>query len=197
MNKPKITFFIFTFLLVGLFGSTFSFAQTDAKTPRAEPSYEVILQVLVASNNAADSKAVPQALAGVVKRLKTTYLFSSYQLTSTYLQRAANTGNVDFKSLSGFPPQNQENYAPTFLEWKIGHFRSLPNEKGESLIQLQDLRFGQRIPIKLGNAVNYEHIGLLLHKLSLPENVPTVIGSLSGSRPDELMFLVLTFKPVE
>lgn len=199
MNKPKIRFLIFTFLTVGLFGSTFSFAQADSKPQQqAEPSYEVVLQILTASNVAADNKSVPQTLSGVVRKLKTIYPFSNYQLILTYLQRTVNTGDAQFSGVSSAAGQNQENYAPVFSEWTIGQLRSLLNERGQNSIQLQNFRFGQRVPIRTAsNVVNYEQIGLKMTKLSLPENTPTVIGSLSTSKADELMFLVLTVKPTD
>ncbi len=198
MNKPKIAFLITAFLFVCLSSLTNSFAQTENQPKQAEPSYEIVLQVLIASNNATGKSTVPQTLSNVVKKLKTNYSFSDYRLTSTYLERVTNAANFEFKSVSGATGQNQENYVALFSEWSLGVLRSLPNEKGRNLIQFQGFRFGQRVPVKTSaGVVNYEQIGLTLQKLSLPENIPTVVGSLSTSKLDEMMFLVLTVKPVE
>ena len=182
-----------------------SFAQTDNKT-QAEPSYEVVLQILVASNEAGDKSNVPPSLAPIVRKLKTTYTLSNYRLTSTYLQRIANTGNVEFKSVSTPPLPGTNSDAPIFSEWTLGRLMSTTGEKGANSIQLQNFRFGQRVPIKSAGfngdgkqipILNYESIGLTMQKLNLTENVPTVVGSLSTSNPEELMFLVLTVKRAE
>lgn len=206
MNKPKITFLIFTFLLVASFGTTFSFAQSDAKQQQAEPSYEVVLQILIASNGAAaGDKAIPQTLSNVIRKLKTTYSFSDYRLASTYLERVSST--VEHKSIFTEYGQNPATTNPVFSDWTLRDLKSLPGAGGKNIVQFQSFRFGARVPIvtaitkddsgKMFPVVNYESIGLTLNRLSLTENEPTVIGSLSTSKPDELMFLVLTVKPTE
>jgi hypothetical protein len=197
MNKPKNIILILVFFMVGLMSPAFSFAQTE--TPKNELSYEVVLQILVASNDAADKSNVPQTLSGVVRKLKTTYALTNYRLASTSLQRIANMGNVEVKTISNQPAQNQD--TPIFSEWTLGRLQMLENS-----IELQNFHYGQRIPIRIGVkdesgkqflGVNYESVGLAMQKLNLRQNTPTVIGSLSTSNPDELMFLVLTVKPAE
>ncbi|MGI8639806.1 MAG: hypothetical protein ACR2MG_07610 [Pyrinomonadaceae bacterium] len=198
MNKSKITFLATSFLFVCLLSLTNSFAQTETPRPQmqAEPSYEVVLHILTASNNTGDKTSVPQSLSNVVKKLKNTYLFSNYHLDSTYLQRTA--GSIELKSVSSATNQNQETSTPIFSEWMLGGLRSFPNTAGKNLIQFQNFRFGQRVPIRTSaGVVNYEQTGITLQKFGVSENVPTVIGSLTTSKPDELMFLVLTVRPVE
>lgn len=196
MNKPKTIFTITAFFIVCLLNLTNSFAQTDAQTRQAEPSYEVVLHILTASNSAGGRQSIPQPLVNVVKKLKNTYSFSNYHLDSTYLQRTA--GSIEFKSVSNVLNQNQESFTPTFSDWSLVGIKSFPLAQEKKLIQFQSFRFGQRVPIRTSTGVvNYEQIGLSIQKISLPENVPTIIGSLSTSKPDELMFLVLTVKPTE
>lgn len=206
MNKPKFIFLIAAFLLVGLLSPAAAFGQTENPSPRAEPSYEVVLQILVASSGAADKNNVPQELSNIVRKLKTTYALPNYRLTSTYLQRIANTGNVEFKSISTLPAQNQNVDAPVFSEWTLGRLQTMTGANGGSAIQLQNFRFGQRVPVRTASlrsdggstpVINYESIGLTMQKLNLSANVPTVVGSLSTSNPEELMFLVLTVKLAE
>ncbi len=205
MNKPKFIFSTATFFVVCLLSFTNFFAQTPIRQ-QSEPSYEVVLQVLIASNTASDkSVAVPQTLSNVVKKLKTNYTFSNYRLASTYLQRVANTGDMQFKGVSNEPNQNV--YAPIFSEWMLGRLMNMPDSNGQNSISIQNFRFGQRVPIKTASfkdengksndVTNYESVGLTMQKLSLPLNMPTTIGNLSTSKPEEMMFLVLTVKPVE
>lgn len=198
MNKPKIVFSTVAFLFICLLSCANSFAQLENQPKQSEPNYEIILHVLTASNNATDRTAVPQSLSNVVKKLKTNYSFSDYRLDSTYLERVTGKAGFEFKSVSGAASQNQGNNVPVFADWSISVLQSLLNEKGRSLIQFQSFRYGQRVPVRTSSdVVTYEQIGLTLQKLNLPENIPTVVGSLSTSKPDEMMFLVLTVKPME
>ncbi len=204
MNKTKILFAV-TFIC--LLSSTNIFAQTQNQPQITDMSYDVILHILTSSKNSAGKSSVPQSLSNVVKKLKNIYSYSNYNLDSTYFERVGNTGNLEFKSISNELEQNQENYTPIFSEWTLGGLQNLPNGQGKNLLQFQSFRFGQRVPVKsgavknvgekAGNIVNYDQIGLTIKNLSLSENVPTVIGSLSTSQPGELMFLILTVKPAE
>jgi hypothetical protein len=207
MNKPKFIFSSASFFLVCLLSFTTSFAQTSIKQ-QSESSYEVVLQVLIASNTAADkSVPVPQTLSNVVKKLKTNYTFSIYRLTSTYFQRVANRGNIYSNSISNEPNQNQDIFSPVFSDLALNGLQNMPNANGQNSISIENFRFGQKVPIKTADfkdgsgksnsVVNYEHVGLQMQKLNLSVNMPTIIGSLLTSKPDEMMFLVLTIKPVE
>jgi hypothetical protein len=203
MNKPKFIFkFIFLLLVLSV---TNSFAQTETKQPQAAPCYEVILQLLIASNNAAEKNSVPPTLSNVVKKLKNDYNFSDYRLATTFLQRTSDS--IEYKSLLNDFTQNQDKYAPVFSEWTLRNLRNMPNPQGRNVIQFENFRFGARVPVITGNAkdesgksspvINYEQVGITTTRFSLSEKEPTVIGSLATSKPDELMFLVLTVKPVE
>lgn len=204
MNKPKFIFkfFLFLFAVSALAANTF--AQTDAKQTQADPCYEVVLQVLVASNDAAEKNPVPQTLSNVVKKLKTLYAFSDYRLTTTYLQRT--TSYIEYKSALNESAPNMDKTYPTFSEWSLKGLRNTPNPQGRNIIAFDSFRFGLRIPIpfaikeengKTTSSVNYENTGITTMRFSLNESEPTVIGSLAASKPGEQMFLVLTVKPAE
>lgn len=195
MNKPKLIFSTAAFFVVCLLSLTDSLAQAPNEA-QAKTSYEVILQVITASNNPIDKTSIPQTLSGVVKKLKTNYSFSNFRLDSTYLQRTS--GSIEFKSVSNTLNQNQESFTPIFSDWSLVGIKSFPDLQGKNSIQFQSFRFGQRVPVKTSNgAVNYEQVGITLQSFGVSENVPTVVGSLSTAKPDELMFLVLTVKPAE
>ena len=197
MTKLKIISTTAAFFVVFLLSLTDTFAQTQPK-PQAETSYDVVLHILTASNNSGDKSSVPTTLSNVVKKLKTVYSFANYRLDSTFLQRVALNGVIEFKGLSNTPSQNQENSPQTFLEWTLGGLQSLPNASEQNSIQFQSFRFGQRVPIRTSTGVfNYEQIGLTIQRFSMSENVPTIIGSLSTSNPNELTLIVLTVKPAQ
>ena len=196
MSKPKFIFFIHVFFLVGLMSPAISFAQSTDNKPQAEPTYEVVLQILIASN--AGKSTIPPALSNVLRKLKTNYSFSDYRLAQTYIERTSFA--VEHKGMLSELSQAQSSTTPVFSEWKLYGLKSAPDAKGQNLIQFQNFIFGVRIPVPVSNnkgesVVNYEGIGLNITKFSLSENVPTVIGSLSTSKPEELMFLILTVKP--
>ncbi len=193
MTKLKFAFSIAAFVL--LLSLTDSFAQNPLKT-QAEPSFDVILQTVVASNNPIDKSDIPQTLSGVIKKLRADFPFSNYRLTSTYVQRVANLGNVEFKGVSNETNQNQDKNPATFSDWSLVGLENLLDEKGQATIQIQKFRFGQRVPIIVSSTVAYESVGFTT-KFSLTKNVPTVVGSVTTAMPDELMFVILTVKSAE
>jgi len=202
MNKPNYIFKIFLFLFA--FSATGAFAQTENKSPTAEPCYEIVLQILTASNRAGDKNSNSPALAGVIKRLKTFYEFSNYRVTTTYLQRTSNS--VEYKSLMDDFSAGAEKYAPNFSDWALRNLRTMPESQGRKTIQFDSFRFNARIPINLqvkgedgksASVVSYESIGITNSRFSLRESEPTIIGSLAIGKSDELMFLILTVKAAE
>jgi hypothetical protein len=203
MNKPNFIFKISLFLFA--LSAANVFAQSDTKQPQqADPCYEVVLQILVASNNAGEKASLPPALSNVVKKLKTNYSFSDYRLATTFLQRTSSS--VEYKSLLSDFTGLKDNNLPVFSEWALRNLRSLSAATGRSTIQFDSFRFGARVPIltsvrddsgKTSSSVNYEAIGITTTRFSLSENEATIVGSLATSKPDELMFLVLTVKPAE
>lgn len=201
MTKPN---FIFkTFLLLLVLSAANVFAQTDAKQPQAEPCYEVILQLVVASNAASEKAALPPSLANTVKKLKTLYNFSDYRLTTTFLQRTSNL--IEYKSLQTEFNQVTDKSYPAFSEWSLRGLKNIPGA-GRNILQFESFRFGMRIPIvrsgvdesgKAQSSVIYDSTGITTARFNVNENEPTIIGSLATSKPEELMFLVLTVKPAE
>ena len=201
MNKPNFIFKPFLFLLVL---SATVFAQNETRQPQVDPCYEVVLQLLVASNGAGEKSTLPPALSATVKKLKNLYNFADYRLTTTFLQRTS--GTVEYKSLlTEFNQITDKNY-PAFSEWSLIGLRNFPNSQGRSVLQFERFRFGMRIPIvrsgvdqsgKNESSVIYDSTGVTTTRLNVNENEPTVVGSLTTSKPEELMFLVLTVKPAE
>ena len=202
MNKPNFIFKIFLFLFA--LSAANVFAQSDNKQPQADPCYEVVLQILVASNSAGEKASLPPTLSNVVKKLKTNYSFSDYRLATTFLQRTSSS--IEYKSLLSDFTGLKDNNAPVFSDWSLRNLRSLSAANGRNTIQFESFRFGARVPIltsirddsgKTSSSVNYEAIGIMTTRFSLSENEATIVGSLATSKPDELMFLILTVKQAE
>ena len=169
---------------------------------KIEPSYDVILQVVIGGDEKGGTK-LPNNLDGIAKQLKANYQFNDYKLANTYVGRIANGGNFEFKSLSNMLGRPAETETPSFLEWSIGGMRTGINAAGKGNMFLNVFRFGARIPIRVNARdeagkvfpVNYESIGLSSARVTLTEGTPTLIGSLSLPTSDNSMFLVLTLKP--
>ena len=205
MNQPKIAVSAVTLLLLFFTFSVRSFAQADAKSDIG-PSYDIVLQIVTGTNDGSRSD-LPQNLSVVSKQLRGNFSFSSYSLANTYLGRVANAGTLNYKSVSDILRQNAPVSQPSFIEWSLGNLRTTPNPGGGRMLQAQQFRFGARIPINFaaraddsGKAVavtNYESIGLDLNRVTLAENTPTVIGTLTLPNTAGTLFLVMTAKPVE
>ncbi|HEX8638691.1 MAG TPA: hypothetical protein VF692_11550, partial [Pyrinomonadaceae bacterium] len=97
MTKPNFTFKIAVLFVLCFAGLTASFAQPETRA-QAEPSYEVVLQVLVGTNEAGQKAAAPANLSAVTKKINNNFAFSNYRLSNTYVSRVANTGSIEYKS---------------------------------------------------------------------------------------------------
>ena len=205
MNQPK-------FFLSAIFGLSLIFAmsvaavaQPDAKPP-VDPSYEISLQLVVGSNDAAKRTDVPENLSAISKQLRSTFTFSNYRLATTFLGRISNNGNFEYKSVTNIFGQESTSTSQTFLEWSMASFRTGPTAKGAPGFQAQAFRFGARVPVmvgareengKMSPIINYESIGLGLGRIGFAENVPTLIGTLNLPGADGTIFLVMTVRSAD
>lgn len=201
MNRPKL---VFSFLILLTFVSV-SFAQGDARQAAIEPSYDVILQIVVSGDDKAATQPLPQNLAGIAKQLKADYAFPKYRLANTYVGRISNGGGFDYKAISNVFGSGQDSETPSFWDWSLANLKSAPTTGGKNDLTLQAFRFGARIPVRTGSTkddagnvrptFNYESIGLNSMRVTLAENTPTLIGSLSLPNTTGTVFLVLTLRP--
>lgn len=193
-----ISYFLLSILLL----VSSAVAQADPRNP-IEPSYDVVLQLVIGTDDRASGQPLPQNLSGVTRQLRGNYPFAEYRLANTYLGRIANGGNFEFKSVSTIFGRGVESETPSFLEWSLNGLRSGPNAAGKNDLSV-GFRFGARVPIRVSTrdeggkqfpVFNYEPIGLNSARVTMPENTPTVLGTLSLPGTNATMFVVLTFKP--
>ncbi len=94
----------------------------------------------------------------------------------------------------------------SFLDLTVSDLWSGQTAKGGQGFMIESFRFGARVPVtnvtkddagKERSATNYEQIGLTLNKVGLPENVPTLVGTLNLPGPNDTIFLVMTIKSVD
>lgn len=190
MNKLK-RFSVFVIFAIFLCFTAQAFAQENKDVKLAEPSYEVVLQVLVASN-AGESNQMPQSLAPVVRKLKSTFPFADYRLTATYLSRVESGGTIENR---GIIQETNASATPTFQNWSLYGVKRVANAGGQNLIQIGVFNFGTKFPIQMGQTVNYDDTGLKINRLNIAENAPTIIGTMNASKTNELIVLVLTVRP--
>lgn len=191
MNKLK-RFSVFVIFALFLSFNAQAFAQETKDVKLAEPSYEVLLQVLVASN-ASDGNQMPESLANVVKRLKTTFPFTDYRVTGTYLNRVENGGTIENRSLI---QETSASPAPTFQNWSLYGLKKVDGTGGQNLVQVNTFQYGTKFPIQTGQTVSYDDTGLKIIRLNLVENTPTIIGTMNASKTNGLIVLVLTVRPL-
>ena len=172
-----------------------------------EPSYNVSLNLIIGSNEAAARGELPADLAAVSRQIKSSFSFSNYRLGSTLIGRVSNTGYYSYKSSSNIFGVESNSVTQTFIEWSIENFKVMPTAKGQNGFQTQGMKFGARVPVltnasggevgKSAPVYNYEPIGLSLVKVGLPENTPTLIGTLNLPGTSGTIFLVMTVRSAD
>ena len=201
MNLSKYLFPLAVITVLIAATASAAVAQADP-LQQLEPSYEISLHVVIGSNEGAANTDLPASLAAVTRHLKGNYSFTNYRLANTFLGRIANTGNIEYKSVSNILGQETDAESQTFLEWSMGNFRAVPNG-----FQARSFRFGARVPVRTGTfkdatgvinpVVNYESIGLTMSLIGLPANTPTLVGTISLPKTTGTIFLVATIKTAE
>lgn len=176
-------------------------AQADTAKP-PEASYEAVLHVLIAGGQASPGEAVPSSLNTISREIRAEFGSANLRVINTYFGRLSNMGNLDYKGVSNaYAPESMPG-SPSFLDWRLTGIRTAQNAAGQPAFQLQGFRFGARVPVRAGNfadekapaPINYEAIGLTVDRVSVRENVPTLIGTLVQPRTDGTLFLVLTVR---
>ncbi len=202
MNLTKRISILLALLSILIASAATASAQAERPKP-PEASCEIVLQVLIAGGQSGD--ALPETLAGVAREIRSKFGSRDLRLINSYFGRSSNLGSLDYRGVSRSYTTESMPGSPTFLDWRITGLRATQNSAGQAAFQLQGLRFGARIPISVGGGpdgkpatqTTYESIGLTIDGLSVRDNVPTLIGTLSQPRTDGMLFLVLTVGNVE
>jgi hypothetical protein len=203
MNRSKLFFQITFSLLFCLFLFTAAHAQPAAR-PQGDPSYDIFLQVIVGSNEAGERAELPGNLSNISRQLKSNFAFSNYRLATTFIGRIGNEGNFEYKSVANVFGEETDGEFQTFFEYSLSSFRAMQEPRGDAAFQIGTFRFGAKIPVKMGSPVKdengkaspaivaYEPIGITATRLAVPENTPTLMGTLVLPKTRGTVFLVLT-----
>ena len=186
-------------------------AQDGGDPPRREGrggdiNYEVQLHLLVTAEGAEGAAKVPQALDGVVRQLKSSLPPADYRLAATFINRVRDGGRFEVKTVGGSPFTTPQPNSPTpaFFQFFLGGVKLADEQSGGGLVNVQDFRLGLKVPIQTATVnsdktlqgypvIQYEDTGINT-QMSVREGEPTLVGTLSTSRPGQLFALVITIR---
>lgn len=183
MSKIK-NFFYATFL-VAVFAEI-GLAQS-IESRESLKSYETVLQILTSTN---DSAKIPTELGNVGKKLKQIYPSLNFVLAETHLGKVVEGNGFSTRRITTLTGQNGIiPNLPSYFEFAAERLKS-----GQNKIETGRLNIGFRVPLKINEAISYDSINFIANNLILTENIPTVIGTLTAYKPNEIIVLVLTIK---
>ena len=198
--------FITTNLKAALAQDQSSTAPGTASARRlAELNFDVQLYLLVASNDANERGSLPQSMDGVIKQLKASLSFANYRLAATFLNRVQNGGTLEVSGVGGPVITASANpNPPVFYNFSLSQVKLDTEANGQPFIWIPKFRFSLRMPVVTGSTraegsnasipvFNYEPVGITT-EMSMREGTPAVIGTLTTSRPDELLILLVSIK---
>lgn len=194
------TFFGISFLLFSLaIAVSAQDNQAKIENDTNRQSYEISLQLLVSAQNG-ERNELPSALAAIEKKLKNDFGQSNFRLAMNLLNRVSENGSLELKGISTFSQSTLDDKTYSFYELGLKGIKS--NSAGE--MQFNKLRFNMRVPVVISlvqegksspPTINYENTGISAQPVNVAFNEPTIVGTMTTPRPNELIVLVLTVKP--
>ncbi|HNQ14252.1 MAG TPA: hypothetical protein PKM58_01730 [Pyrinomonadaceae bacterium] len=190
MIQRKLLLFSLVFLL---FPMSFTASGQPEQRPFVETTYEVTLHVL--STSRSKKSEAPPVLSAAIKKLMTGIDIPELNLEATYLERTSNS--INYKGPRSFASPEQQLGVENFCEWG---FRFARRQDGDPTIIVEGFRFGTRLPVAVERpnnpkpSISYEWIGITDARFKLNEGEPTLVASLIGSGPGEMIFVFLTVR---
>lgn len=175
-----------------------------SRQPRGNANHEVQLHLLVTSAAQDEGAPVPRALEGVVRQLRASLPPSEYRLAATFINRVRDGGAREVKSAGGAPfsQATANSMTPTFFQFSMVEVK-LDEEQG--MVNMRSFRLGLKVPIQTAAVgggdkstsgypvIQYEDTGITT-QLGVRDGEPTLVGTLSTSRPGQLFVVVMTIK---
>jgi hypothetical protein len=173
-------------------------------TPREDIDLEVKLELIVASNSAGEGAKLPPQLDATIKQLRASLPYGHYRWAATFINRVNNGEDSTTKGIAGpllgtTPPTSS---VPSFYDLMLTDVSLASSATRQDLIHFR-IHFGARLPIVVGSSgssgsstvVNYEGTGIST-TLSIRENEPVVVGTMSLGPSNEMLVLVVTVKRI-
>jgi hypothetical protein len=158
------------------------------------PNYEISLQLL-ASTGINERGELPITLAPIEKKLEREFGKNNYRLALNLAYQVSQGGGLDVSEIIPFSQNLAEDKSYNFYKLWVNGINS--NATGK--MQISILGFEMRaLPIATSpqDKDGFPGIKFVFIPLSVAPNEPTIIGTTTNLRPDRLLVLVLTVKPV-
>ena len=161
---------------------------------------ELIVSVIGGSDKAEPSPGgqPPEAMASVVKQLRTFFPYKNYQLLSSMLLRSSEGAETEsqgvMKSLTSF-----ENYShPSGYTIFCEKASVSPEEGRPAIIHLRNFLFKTTVPTPVGNTTQFQSINVEIRTdVDLREGQKIVVGKANIDNSDLALFVILTARIVD
>jgi hypothetical protein len=160
------------------------------------PDVELHIHVLIASNAATASGERPSELNDVIKQLQSTLAYKNYNLMTSSVQRAKegrlgveSSGVAESKLFNVETPQGY----PIFYTYSLDPVTIDSGGAGDARVQIPRFNFNMRIPLNMGNSIQYENVGFRT-PVSVREGEKVVVGTTTMG--DKGLIVVLTAKVI-
>lgn len=202
MRISKLLISTSTFFLLLAIANVTAAAQADA-AKNNEANFDAMLHVLASARRAEPGEQLPASLSAVARRIKGEFGASDVRLINTYVGRLSNAGSLDYKGVSNAYVDQPQSGSPSFLDWRLSSLKPIQDGAGQTHYQFELFRFGARVPVVVGARddaskgplpLSYESIGLTLNRISVRENVPTLVGTLTQPKTEGTLYLILTVR---
>lgn len=167
-------------------------------TPEAaRPNIEFHVHVLIASNSSMASTERPAELNDVIKQLQGTLAYKNYALMTSSIQRAKegrqgieSSGVAESKLFNVETPSGN----PIFYSYSLDPVTIEVGTNGDARVQIPKFSFNMRIPLSLGNSVQYENVGFRT-PVSVREGEKVVVGTTTMG--DKGLIVVLSARVIK
>ena len=213
LRRKRLGVFSLSVLALSLIFSSFNqVSAQDAGRPQApvrrdDVNYDVQLYLVTASNEQSErtGSQLPPSLDATIKQLRMSLPYTNFRLATTFLNRVKDNGTLELKGVGGaLMPSQIGPSSPSFYDFSLFQVKMEMDAEGQPFIRIARFRFGLRMPIVTGTArvegsdvgspiIQYEPVGINT-ELSLREGTPTVVGTMTTSRPNESLILLLSVK---
>ena len=189
--------------------------QDSNQSPRAaaqredDTNLDTQLYLILATNREGEDGKVPSALQPVITRLREALGFKHYSLAASFLNRVKHNGRLEMTWVGGplLAPSQSPMGNPSFNEF-TARVSLARDASGRQVIQMNDFRFGSRVPIVTAQAtttnastnapsafpvINYQPVGLRTD-ISMTEDVPVIAGTLNVGPSGDAIIVVVSAK---
>src|SRR2546421_2156604 len=184
-------------------------ARTSAAQREDDTNLDTQLYLILATNREAEDGRMPAVLQPVVTKLRDTLGFKHYSLAASFLNRVKHNGILEMTWVGGplLAPSQSPMGNPSFNEF-TSRVRLGKDANGREVIQMNEFRFGSRVPIVTAQAtttnastsapssfpvITYQAVGLRTD-ISMTEGVPVIAGTLNVGPSGDAIIVVVSAK---